>query len=317
MKDLFGSQKVDNSVINLNLFCDEAESQNWLYLGILIIPTTRENELIQDLLNRRCGNHAKKMIWNKCANICKYHAKNDTHIHFQNIHKVKDKFFIAKKWIDYLLSDRVIIHFYILGLDMNKMDISQFGKKRQQGNIYNRFFRTAILKSVKSYFHKCDSIIIDNIYHDNNLSLETHQHFPWHPMFFISNNDEKIIIKAKEIIFIDSDHRISNNRYSHLIQFIDLILGCTHNCLHHTSKNNDKEIITLQSLKLIQRIIEKPNNRNSQYNYVGRQKIEFFPKYDLRNLTETELEIKNKKMSAFYTERHIKIKDRNQITLFG
>lgn len=317
MKDLFGNQKDKNQLINLNLFCDEAESQGWLYLGILIIPVDRENELIQDLLNCRCGNPAKNKIWGECVDICRHHAKNNTHIHFKDIHKAKDKFFIAQKWIEYLLTDREIIHFYILGLDINKIDLSQFGERKQQSNIYNRFFRTAILKSVKSYFHKWDTIVIDKIYHDNNRSLETHKHFPWHPIFFISSNDEKITIKAKDVTFIDSDHRLSGSQYSHLIQFMDLVLGCAHNCLHHTSKDNDKEIIALQSLKLIQRIIDKPNNRNSQYNYVGRQKIEFFPKYDFRNLNESELERENKRMSAFYTGRHIKIKDRNQITLFN
>jgi len=316
MINLFGYQGETEEFANLKLFCDESGTNDWLYLGILIIPKVLEQELLQDLLNSRCGNLKGKKIWGKCNPFCKFHRKNDTEVHFSEIEKSKDKYFVAKRWLDYFLNDRKNIYFYILGINLTKLDKSKFGIKRQQNNIYNRFFRTAILKSVKSYFYKYNKIIIENIYHDNSISLQTHSYFSWHSIFYISDKDEKVYFRTNEIDFIDSDHRKSSNSYSNFIQFIDLILGCARNCIEYTSKNIDKEELLIQCLPIISRLIKNPNNINSKYNYVGRQKIEFFPKYDLKNIDENTLEYKYKKMNGFFTKKNLRIENRKQGSLF-
>lgn len=316
MSNLFGYQEKKKQSVSLKLFCDESGTDDWLYLGILIVSKIIEQELLQDLLNSRCGNPDGDKIWTECTSLCKYHQKNDTEVHFIEIGKSKDKYFVAQRWINYLLNDRENIYFYILGIDLTKLDKSKFGIKRQQNNIYNRFFRTAILKSVKSYFYNYNKIIIENIYHDNSISLQTHSYFSWHSIFYISDTDEKVCFRTNEIDFIDSDHRKSLNVYSNFIQFIDLILGCARNCIEYTSKNIDKEKLSIQCLPIISRLIEKPNNINSKYNYVGRQKIEFFPKYNLENLDENTLEYKHKRMDAFFTKKNLRIEDRKQGSLF-
>ena len=224
-------------------------------------------------------------------------------------------FFIASKWLDYLLNDRDKVYFYILGINLNRLDKSYFGQQKQQNNIYNRFFRTSILKSVKSYFHPYEKIYIKKICHDSSTSLETDAYLSWHCIFYIDNRDDKIYFKTDKIDFIDSDHRKSSNDYSHFIQFIDLLLGCVYNCIEYASKNPDKEAIAEKCLPLVERLIEKPNNKNSRYNYVGRQKIEFFPKHDLRGLDRDSLEYKFKKRDSFYYKRVLKIKNKDQMTL--
>ncbi|MCG2790706.1 MAG: DUF3800 domain-containing protein [Actinomycetia bacterium] len=316
MSNLFGYQGKKEEFANLKLFCDESGTDDWLYLGILIIPKVLEQELLQDLLNSRCGNPKGNKLWGKCNPLCKFHRKNDTEVHFSEIKKSKDKYFVAQRWLDYFLNDRKNIYFYILGINLTKLDKSKFGIKRQQNNIYNRFFRTAILKSVKSYFYKYNKIIIENIYHDNSISLQTHSYFSWHSIFYISDKDEKIYFRTNEIDFIDSDHRKSSNSYSNFIQFIDLILGCARNCIEYTSKNIDKEELSIQCLPIISRLIKNPNNINSKYNYVGRQKIEFFPKHDLKNIDENTLVYKYKKMVAFFTKKNLRIENRKQGSLF-
>ena len=302
--------------MSLKLFCDETCTGSWLYIGILIVSKIIEQELLQDLLNSRCGNPDGNKIWGKCIPPCRFHNKNDTEVHFIEIEKSKDKYFVAQRWLNYLINDREKIYFYILGIDFTKLDKSKFGIKGQQSNIYNRFFRTAILKSVKSYFYKYNKIIIEDIYHDNSISLETHYCFPWHPIFYINDTDEKVCFTTNEINFIDSDHRKSLNLNSNFIQFMDLILGCARNCIEYTSKNVDKEELSIQYLPIISRLIENPNNINSKYNYVGRQKIEFFPKYNLENLDENTLEYEYKRMNAFFTKRNLRIEDRKQGSLF-
>lgn len=202
-----------------------------------------------------------------------------------------------------------------MGLDLSKLDKTQFGVNKQALNIYNRFFRTAVLKSVKFYFSKYNSITIQKIYHDNSMGLETHKYFPWQPIFAINEKDDKISFACHEIEFIDSDHRKSSNVYSNFVQFIDLLLGCMRNCIDYTSTNSDTVAISEQSLPVVTRLIEKPNNINSSYKYVGRQKIEFFPKYQIKGLNADSLEAIHKKMNSFYTKRLILIRDKNQLRL--
>lgn len=316
MSNLFGYQEKMKQSVSLKLFCDESGTDDRLYLGILIVSKIIEQELLQDLLNNRCGNPDSNKIWTECTPLCKYRQKNDTEVHFIEIGKSKDKYFVAQRWINYLLNDRKNIYLYILGVDLTKLDKSKFGIQKQQNNIYNRFFRTAVLKSVKSYFYKYNKIIIENIYHDKSISLQTHSYFSWHSIFYISDTDEKVCFRTSEIDFIDSDHRKSSNSYSNFIQFIDLILGCARNCIEYTSKNIDKEKLSIQCLPIISRLIKNPNNINSKYNYVGRYKIEFFPKYNLKNLDENALEYKYKRMDAFFTKKNLRIEDRKQGSLF-
>ncbi|MBI4823292.1 MAG: hypothetical protein HY805_03565 [Nitrospirae bacterium] len=297
------------------MFCDESVViGEWIYLGILVVPEPKEQILLDDLLNSRCGNPQKDKIWGKCNPLCRYHSKNDTEVRFSDISKSKDKYFVADRWLDYFLRDRDKIYFHILGIDLTKLDKSKFGNGGQN-IIYNRFFRTAILKPVKTYFNRYVKIFIDSIYHDENKALETHSYFPWHSIFSIDEQDGKITFKTKEINFINSDHKDSSNQYSNFIQFIDLLLGCVRNCIDHFSKDDDKEKLALKSLPIIERLIEAPNNVSSSYNYVGRQKIEFFPKHDLKNLDERSIEYQSKRMASFYAGRKLKIKEKAQLPL--
>ena len=116
-KDLFGRRASVKKEIKLKLFCDESGSQNWLYTGILIVPDYIEAVLLQSLLNKRCGNPSGNKIWGTCKSECTFHKKNNTEVHFTEVEKSKNKFFVAERWIDYLLGDRENIFFYVLGID--------------------------------------------------------------------------------------------------------------------------------------------------------------------------------------------------------
>ena len=308
------ANKGNTNNLRIKLFCDESGVDGkWLYLGILVVPEYAEIDLLQDLLNKRC---AITKTWGKCTPQCKYHQKNDTEVHFSETHKSKDTYFVADRWIDYLLQDRKNIYFYILGIDLTKLDTTKFGSDNQKNNIYNRFFRTAVLRSVKSYFNSYDQILIENICHDNNTGLETHAYFPWHAIFSIDQKDTKISFNNKEIDFIDSDHKKSLDNRSHFIQLIDLILGATRNCIDYSLKD-DRGKLSEKISDLIQRLIKSPNNIKSSYAYVGRQKIEFFPKNDLRGLDERSIEYQYRRLDSFYTTyQSLKIRDKNQAKIF-
>ncbi len=74
-----------NNKISLNLYCDEIKestiqhkffkNEKWAYIGILIVPCSLEDDLIERLLNKRCGNTDGNKIWKECQNRCNFHKK--------------------------------------------------------------------------------------------------------------------------------------------------------------------------------------------------------------------------------------------------
>lgn len=313
------------SSIKLNLYCDEIKETNfqnnlrgneqWAYLGFLIVPTDDEEKLVSHLLQKRCGNLDKSKIWDKCPVPCDYHIKNNKEVHYHKSDSA-DVFHVADRWMDFMLNDLSHTYFYILGLNLKHLDYSSFGKttpSERFQRIYNRFFRMAILKSVKSYFYKNNHIIINSITHDDS-SMKNSNYFPWHSIFKIDSTDPKINFLCNEIEFISSDHRISNTPRSHLIQYIDLILGSTFNALHWASENKNKTLLALKMSELLQRLINAPNNINSRYGYVGKKSIDFFPKHNFRSLDEWEKNLLRK--DSFYKKRELRVKEYLQPGLF-
>lgn len=317
MDNLYTIPEVQQNTIRLKLFCDESCSpqEGWLYLGILLVPESMEAFLLQDLLNKRC-NRPRTGNWGECNPLCKFHERNNVEIHFKEIgYRNKNKYYLSSRWTDYFLQEVDKVFLYILGINLNKLDRSYFGDDSIEDTIYNRFFRTAILKASKSFFSKYEynEIIITEIIHDESSSKESHYYFNWHPIFFINLNDPRVKIVAPEIRFLDSDHRKPRGHriYSHFLQFTDLVLGCTRNCLDYTSSNELKRELSIKALELIERLINAPGNINSSYKYVNRIKIDFFPKHDLRQFNNYDLQ-QLKRWDSFYTKRELAIQHREQ-----
>ncbi len=317
--------------ITLNLYCDEVKEcplkisqldvyEKWSYMGMLIVPEFISDDLSKDLFNLRCLADPPR-VWGSCSNYCKYHEQNNSEIHYEETNNTI-KFKIARNWVQYWVKDKEKIYFYILGINLSKLDLNKFGPKEQQdrhSTIYNRFFRTAIKKALKRFFAEYDIIMVDNIYHDKG-NLEDHEYFSWHSIYKLKSEEDKIYFNNSQIVFLDSDHRSKNGDpvHSQFIQLIDIILGCVVNCLHYNSTNKNKYELASIAYEIAHIIIQRPNNKNSRYNYFKRQAIEFFPKEDLRGLDENSLEYKFKRVNQFYTNRKLLIEEHRigQISFF-
>lgn len=129
-------------LINIEIYCDEIgrtkdehDGSVWMYLGALFVPISKKDELIERLLNLRCIKHGF-WHWNEdlCLNRCGYHRRNDTEIHFKEIHKHKSKFEIAKRWLNFLIEnnrkDLGLVYFNILGINLTKLDLESLVKTR-------------------------------------------------------------------------------------------------------------------------------------------------------------------------------------------
>lgn len=310
--------------INITIYCDEIKNisnvdkkndifEKWDYIGVLIVPTKIIDELANDLNSKRCPSNN----YNVCKNNCKYHQKNKVKIHYQNYSDTIN-YQIANRWCDIILANNKYnkrFYTHVLGINTANIDKNFFKSSDNltnvENNIYNRFFRTALIYPIKFYFSEYDEIIIDNIYHDTG-NMDHHPYFKKQPLKKINSELAKVKLNCKEITIIQANSLNCMNNNSLMLQFIDLYLGATMNCLHYTGKKN-KEKIALKLYPIIERCITKPNNNNSKYYKIN--SISFFPKNKI-DKNKYLIDKTIKKQNNFYTNRELKIKNRNQLSIF-
>lgn len=318
--------------INVTIYCDEVknekldnkpfgEFEKWDYIGICIVPTKNINTLSIKLNSLRCGANPPK-DYNYCNNFCEFHNKNNIKVHYQEYANTLN-YGIANRWSDIIVSNNRInypnlreFYMHILGINLAKLDTSFFkisgSKDNADENIYNRFFRTAIIYPLKKYFNDYDQIIIDNIYHDTG-NMDTHKYFKYQPLKYINIKVDNIITGCREITFLQTNNSNCLEVNNTLLQFIDLFLGGTFNLLHHSSKNCNKENIAKNLFPIVNRCLNTPTNKNSRY--YNTYSISFFPKTKLdKNASNIEQELL--KFDNFYTNREMKLQMFGQISLF-
>ena len=337
--------EIPKKEIHLDLYVDESENREYKngstkekidYIMILAVPLDKKEELYGKLNNSRCLGDEEK-VFGSCELECEYHSENNGEIHYREIKKENIKYKISNKWLDILLNNNFnkeeSIYFNILGIIESNLDIELFGEEKQYGNIYTRFFRTALLRLI-AVFNNYDKIVIEHIYHDCTTKMESHKYFNKSAinqirMEQLINDEEKIIFKTNEVKFINSDHRIGDKVESQFIQFVDLILGVTCNVIHNDAVNNKAKIkLTEKIYPLIKRILDEKQylNKNSRYNYFNKQIIGFFPsvsKDELKNKCkeiygrEVNIEDILKEGNFFKNTKPILFKvDDGQLTLF-
>ncbi|PJA02327.1 hypothetical protein COX73_01385 [bacterium (Candidatus Gribaldobacteria) CG_4_10_14_0_2_um_filter_36_18] len=320
MENLFGENynHINNASqgdIELNLYCDEVKDKEcpiikdkWHYFGILIVPTNIEKIFLVDLLKKRFRVNNLSEVDRKTE----YFPKNNRIVHFHSLGA--DTYHIAKRWYDYIRDPKSCdkVYFSILGVNQNKLNPESFGNEELFERIYNRFFRTAVIFSIKKYFPG-RNIIIKNIFHEEG-EQEYHEFFPWHIFYRINEDCENITCLNKEVSFLNKDHRKNNT--ANFIQLVDVILGSAVNNLHNSTKNEHKVKLTEDFSGLIKRLVESPENPNSTYckDYYKRMNISFFPKQNI-NPKDEYLEYK-KRMNQFYHGREIVFLNRRQKRLF-
>jgi len=287
--------------IELNIYCDEiyevedpSDGSKWMYIGALFVPLQYKEELLTILNNCRCIQHNN---WHhsesECSQQCRFHTKNNTEIHYNEL-GTDAKFRVAEKWINFIqkkacINHRKILYFNILGLNLTKMDLRQFGTGSDVDyNLYNRFYRT-VLKGGLNYFFKDFEVVINTIYHDAG-NQQSHDLFPWHAISKVCDEIERVNIINDEIQFIDSDHRKSNSEESHLIQLMDIILGATYVCLHGNT-NSNKKAIGFKFKPVMEVLVDRKRNPDGpgwigsyyrEFNHFKRAyQVSFFPKREI------------------------------------
>ncbi|WP_157200320.1 hypothetical protein [Methanogenium cariaci] len=326
------------NAVNLEIFSDEinpvvdqADGSKWMYIGVLFVPVEKKTELIEKLKNLRCITNSK---WHDnhedCPIGCKFHKKNNTEIHYTEVQRTNARLRIALNWIEFLKNDnsaRELFYFNILGINLSELDLNRFGGNSDvELNIYNRFYRSVILSGLHYFFDKKQTVI-NNIYHDNG-SQESHQFFPWHTIQKIELQSDLVTIRPKTVKFIDSDHRKSGDDESHLIQFIDIILGATYVCLHDPSERIEKRKVGSAFKPVLTTLLDRVQKESGgslwgQYyisDFKRKWQVSFFPRTNnmggsWRTLSDSEIKDIISSRNSYYYSRQIVVRDPSVTTL--
>jgi hypothetical protein len=254
--DNFFNTKKEGANMEIEIYADEIitpkdfnnYSRNFIGIGCLFVLVSEKQTLLSNLIDSRCLFESNgSWVWDfgecpssiinggKCKN--KWHQQNMCEIHhteLRNSRSSKSQRAISKKWLNFLIENNKRnwkqIFFNILFVDLDTLQIENFGTQKVHENIYNKFFRTVIHYGVKSFFGN-KTVIIKKVFHDKG-SMENHDYFPYLNLMKLDLDLGKYaLIEDKDIAFIDSDHRNylrENNdllEESHLIQLIDLLIG--------------------------------------------------------------------------------------------
>lgn len=294
MKDLFGKDG-QQEVLHLNIYADEIQSKicpmsgdSWHYIGLII-----EN-LAEPLLEGIIG----ERFMNNFDENSSYFSKNNVPIHWSDIRSADTKN-VCKRWFEYILTPQKSeksFYSYILGLNDSKLIKDEFDLEDQFNSKYNRFFRSAILYSLKSFFPN-KKIVVENIFHEIGQQ-ENNEIFPWYSIYKLKDQNENIKFKCNEIVFLPKDHR--QHKHSNIIQLCDCVLGASTSIIHGIEKSNNskyREELADLYLPLLNRIVNEGNNRNSSYRHYKRVAISFFPR------EKTEIGDIRRLINQFYTKR--------------
>ncbi|MDK2892987.1 hypothetical protein [Methanohalophilus sp.] len=304
--------KIENvkDTIEIEIYADEIvlpkdfnnKTKNFICIGCLFVPLSEKKKLVHNLSNSRClyeKNEEWTWDYKKCLfsrdgdSQCKkqWHDQNTCEIHHADLRSSrsnKSQKDISKKWLDLLIRhnkrDKREIYFNILYIELDKLQIENFGQEKVHENIYNRFFRTTIDYGMKYFFSGNKKIVVKKVIHDKG-SMEFHKYFPYLNLIKLDFQlGENMAIENTDVIFVDSDHRnYLEDDYelvneSQLIQFIDLIIGSTTQNIFYLSNDSLKKEVAMIIRPLVKRLLENPYNKHSSYNYFKKQKITFFPK---------------------------------------
>jgi len=272
MKDRFGNQVTPKEMI-CNIYHDEREiPSKWLYHGFLFVPVACEPQILNGLSKER-----NKSKW------CK-------EIHFKGLNNTRTMNDLAIGWISLFCSEHSkIIYFYLFGVDYTKLAKDLWvNKGTRDYKIYNRFFQIGLYGAIKWFFLNKEAgfqkVIINNIFSDAKDRTPGDK-FHSQPIseieFKAIIKDEPIEFLCSEVTEVNSNHQDEsiNSNKSHLIQYVDLIVGGFSQVLDNTSRQYGKCKIADTLLKYrLPEVIMGYDKTHFESCYYKRYALSFFPK---------------------------------------
>lgn len=264
----------------LTLFADERKritnscGNTWSYIGLMAVPTDRLADVHGNIMSLRAK------------------VGFEYPIKFRDVKMPKGEKYelvmaLVAKFVEAGQRASNEYFFYLFGVNQSRVRYESFGGSIDDRNtfsaMYQRFFRTAVIGGLK-YF--CDKsyrpIVVDAVYHDSEGNLEEHPLFRWHTLRQAAM-DEAFEVRCKEVEFVSSDHRdepcevLARVCASHILQYVDVILGAMSHCLDYGNPNPGKDGVARRVAPLLSRMVNCPLNKNSSYGHYKRYCVGFFP----------------------------------------
>ncbi|OLS14836.1 MAG: hypothetical protein RBG13Loki_1518 [Promethearchaeota archaeon CR_4] len=250
-------QVLDQRNLQIDVFADETwiGKQEFLGIGCLYVPSAEKEKCTRTLFDSRClkNDHSQ---WVSSFSECpvgkscsaERHAQDDAVIHFNEIlaNKSRAKVQIAKRWLNYFKSSRSPLFFKLILLDLQKLSRDKFGDEQVWGNIYNRFFRSNLIFSLKSFFHANQRPVdIQRVYQHRNTMLESHNYFPLQNLHKLEDQGIRgLVVRDYLVRFISDNHRaissVEEKGDSQLFQLTDLLIGTSCQVIFNTSQDTAK-----------------------------------------------------------------------------
>ena len=206
------------------------DGQGWWYICMLLIRSSSVKDVISQLLGirKRYGFHGEMSI-------------SDV----KGLSRKSPRTAVAKDWLQVLKKHSGIdVYWEVLGIATHNLDFSGFGPGDEPtgkyATVYNRFFRTAFLFSINTYFKSYERVIISNVFHDDEANLQKHPYFRWHLPSVVA--DTRIQFLNEHIVFVSSDHEKEkvHKAESHVIQLADVLVGSISQQLDKSSGQKGK-----------------------------------------------------------------------------
>jgi len=277
LKDMFGDE-ISAKQTALSMYCDERiidgkqhpNGESWIYALLLIIPIHKKQEVLDVL-------HLHREDIQYYGELCFHRIDKSS--------SISKSTRLSKKWLEEVVNDsNKRFYFNMLGIRKDNLLFELFGPgtspKGKYANIYNRFFRTAFLAAINSFFpsEEFETITIEEMFHDKQGLLESHDVFPWHLKQKVSS--KHITFTASDICFIESNHNDEPlyKEESHFIQLADILVGAISHCLDlPTETSEGKNEVAQVILPLIKDILGNVYSNKTRFDYFRKYHISFFP----------------------------------------
>lgn len=305
--DLFGNVNLPKEIRCFVYHDERVIPKKWLYHGFLFVPIGFKKQLIDMLEKERATSTWEKEI--RFSNLKDTRTMNDLAIRWTNL---------------FFTSLHNSTYFYLLGVNYTNLAKDLWNTKTKDFKIYNRFFQIGLYGAIKWFFLNQNAgfkkVVIQDIFSDakSRTPQDKFHSQPIKDMIF------KKIIKDEPITFtfrgltiteVDSNHN-AETKYkdeSHIIQYVDLLIGGISQVLDNTSNHEGKCKVAeiLVNAKIPKRIM---GGRKFKSIYYKKYAVSFFPK---NKLSKNEIIDKSvyKQKNQFYDERILNFCNRDQLNL--
>jgi hypothetical protein len=198
----------------------------------------------------------------------------DSEIHFSEMNN-RTPVELAKSWL-HEGNQNSKIKQIIRGIEIAKLDSANFALNKEN-SVISRFARSTILYGLRRYGGHCPvlgAVFFDSGDLENDPSFST-------TLIRKIRQDTNLSVVANSVDFINSDHRLtsSNPHLSNLIQFTDLAIGASRQCMEMASRKSQRTEVSQVILPTIEKItIGRPYTATSSGQFTNSNfNISFFP----------------------------------------